>query len=290
MISLQPFVSEIEDIPPGGTIRVDHTDCGAGEDTRRRLYISRPIADPTKVLAYCHNCQQSGLLTQGSYQTYRDTRHQAGPVSTLTTSDDIVEPPNLVFKVNDWPIAAQAWFFKTLMTHQEAALYRIGHDPATNRVYLPRYALTTGTGPRLGELIGYQLRLVDGEGPKYLTCAKTDSKGYSVMHSNGALRKACVIVEDLVSAIHILRAYKDEDMAVVVNYGTKVDLEALHFMSHFEKCAVWLDNDNPHVMEQAETMERTLKLLGCKSVIKTTVVKDPKGYDTAQIRTILWTT
>ena len=40
----------------GETVRINHADCEAGEDTRRRLYITMK---PDILLGYCHNCGTS---------------------------------------------------------------------------------------------------------------------------------------------------------------------------------------------------------------------------------------
>ena len=50
-------------------------------------------------------------------------------------------------------------------------------------------------------------------------------------------------------------------MDVIVNYGTKVNLEALYACKNHQKFIVWLDNDSDHVWNQATTMARTWGLL-----------------------------
>ena len=52
-----------------GQYRFNHTDCSAGEDTKQRLYIKIPTAQPWTRIAYCHNCGLSGFaaLKSNSY-------------------------------------------------------------------------------------------------------------------------------------------------------------------------------------------------------------------------------
>ena len=75
MLDLQHYQQMIDDLEPGETVRYNHTDCPAGEDTRRRLYLTRPHADPTWVLGYCHNCQDSARSGGKKYEQYRNKRH-----------------------------------------------------------------------------------------------------------------------------------------------------------------------------------------------------------------------
>jgi len=288
MINLTPFQNEIDSLEPGQTVRVNHTLCDAGEDTRRRLYITRTQADATKVVGYCHNCQQGGVSRDSVYEHYRETKHQAAP-SIQQVSDDVVMPPNLVFDILSWPAPAQEWAYRNRLTTKITTKYSIGHDPSTNRVFLPRWHVTTPL-PAPCYLMGYQLRNVEAnKQPKYLTCVKNGARGWTTMYS-GAMGtdSVCVLVEDLISGITIVEACaNDRDVAVIVNYGTKIDLEALHEMSKHSRSIVWLDNDSEHVKEQAKIMARTTKLLG-GDCMPWLVGEDPKRHTETYIKEVLY--
>src|SRR5210317_1255666 len=106
MLNLRPYVDEIECIEPGQTIRINHTDCDAGEDTRQRLYLTRTHADDTVVVGYCHNCQQGGKHSDTSYTKYRNEKH--GVVNTIPTiKDNVIVPDSVVTKLVDWPTDAK---------------------------------------------------------------------------------------------------------------------------------------------------------------------------------------
>lgn len=260
-MNLTNYKHIIDDIEPGETVRINHTDCSAGEDTRRRLYLTRTMANPEVTVAYCHNCQEGSKTVDSGFTSYRSSRHGSLPSSAPTVVDQIVEPPGLVVDLSMWPIEARAWAIKNHLKNEDVQKYRIGHDPSTNRVYLPRYEKVTTNG--VYDLIGYQLRKVDeSNGPKYLTVAKDGTPSFSVLHSRGVARNKCVIVEDLLSGIAVVNAHDDQDMAAIVIYGTKIDLEAMHHASHYAHTLVWLDNDSTHVVDQARQMLKTIKLMG----------------------------
>jgi|7_EtaG_2_1085326.scaffolds.fasta_scaffold00711_8 hypothetical protein len=61
-----------------GQYRFNHTDCSAGEDTKKRLYIKIPTKQPWTRVAYCHNCGLSGFATlrSNSYDYRRAKQHE----------------------------------------------------------------------------------------------------------------------------------------------------------------------------------------------------------------------
>lgn len=290
-LDLRKYKTQINDLEVGNTVRVNHEDCPAGEDTRRRLYITRPIGDADKVIGYCHNCQDGGGRRTGTHQSYRDQRHTGNCTAPITkVTDKLYPPPNMIETMSLWPVEAQAWAYANGLTASIALAYGIQFDPSTGRVYLPRYdSLVSYTR---GNLQGYQLRNVtpNTRRPKYLTTTLSTDKGFtSVILSEPAapLRKVAVVVEDLLSGIHVAGAfYLHENIAVTafVNYGTKLNMELMAEVSKSMNVAVWLDNDSAHVCEQADHMRRTINLINPGSaVVRINVEADPKHLEYTDI-------
>lgn len=264
MLDLKNYTTVMDDITVGETRRVNHSTCEAGADERRRLYLTRTVADPTKVVAYCHNCQQGGVWTDRDYKAYRNQRHQS-PTSTVLSCDEVVVPPGLVDKVVQWPAPAQAWRYKKGPSKKMCEQYGIQYDPSSERVYLPRYAQWDMRGRSNTPLIGYQLRSLNGVGSKYLTVHKDGEPGYTkLLDTAYCQHDYAIIVEDLCSGLHILESCsKDESNGpmVFVNYGTKVDPTMMYTIANnFKWCVVWLDNDGQHIHNQAQLMVRTIKM------------------------------
>lgn len=283
MLDLSNYRTQCEDIEPGETIRINHTDCEAGEDTRRRLYITRPIADPTKVIAYCHNCQQGGADGSNKYSIYRERRHASAAINLPPIDDNVVPPHNMVGYMKDWPVDAKSWAYSNHLVDMDAVQYGIQFDPSSDRVYIPRYDRVPN-----GKLVGYQLRRVSSlDGPKYLTAQKDDTPSFTVIEGDIAPRYA-VVVEDYVSGIHIRKALHDTDVYVI--YGTKIDPTVMYQLAThgYGGVTIWLDNDNDHVCEQAKAMKRTIELYNPNiKVRRIALANDPKHHSPEEIKNLL---
>ncbi len=294
-LDLSAYRTAAEDIDPGETLRINHNKCEAGEDTRRRLYLTRPMSDPTTVIGYCHNCQCGGVLRTGKHMNYRDTKHKTPMGPTTLRIEDLAAPKHMIVDMMLWPTHATAWALKGKLTPQLCRDYNILFDPSSNRVYLPRYCSFTGAVPLGGVLRGYQLRNTDPglTVPKYLTVVTDDDRGYSIMYGNVVSTvepTIIVLVEDLLSGISIVEAFERTQRTVhaVVNYGTKVNLEAVNHCSRYNNILVWLDNDSSHVIDQAKVMARTISLLHPVAQVASELrEKDPKHYDYITIRKIV---
>lgn len=287
MFRIDPTQYQLDTLEAGETRRVDHLDCSAGADTRARLYLTRPLSSPTHVIGYCHNCQESmALLTSDTYEPYRDNLHGSTHCGNKSV-EDLVIPSGLISDYAKWSTAGQSWWYANLSTARQAySGSGIAEDPNTGRIFIPRY----GDMAVSNTITGYQLRNVGNDkGSKYYTVTGPEDLGYTIIRGKQLTTTAPthqVIVEDYISALHITWAIPTSE--VIVNYGTRVNLEALDRMGeHTAKKVVWLDNDSRHVIDQAETMASTLKLLhgGECEVVKNHA--DPKRHSTARIKRVL---
>ena len=101
------------------------------------------------------------------------------------------------------------------------------------------------------------------------------------------INNCAVIVEDLVSGIHVMEAMNGL-ARVYVNYGVDVDTDTLQAaLSGNKPVVVWLDNDSDHVENQAKMMARTLSLIGTEPVQIVEVFSDPKHQYYEEIRSIV---
>lgn len=281
MINLNEWLADIDTLEPGQTIRKDHVNCPAGEDTRQRLYITRQASSPDVVLGYCHNCQESGVFKE-DYQQYRDA-----PTPTSTTTSVVTPPPNLVFDTKLWPTNARTWLYgkASRIAGTTVTEAYIGYDPSTDRIYLPSFTPS-------GTLIGYQLRDINNREPKYITVRKKGAPSYTSLHHevvhsliHGTGWQVACIVEDLISGYVLYNLGMD----AFVTHGTNVDPVLMYTIAtHYDEAIVWLDNDNHHVCTQAKTMARTLSMYSPS--IKVTHIEyasDPKNYTDKQIEEAL---
>jgi hypothetical protein len=287
-INLSYYEAEIEELEPGETTRVDHKECSAGVDTRSRLYLTRVLAQPQAVIAYCHNCQQSGRWYSGKYLKYREDRHKT-PTYVPIEEEEIKYPPkHHVNSVIHWPSSARAWTIKNKLNQDICDRYHITYDVSADRVWLPRYrTIRKAETTRNYDLMGYQLRLTEGTGPKYTTVLDDGDVGFTQIlcaETYEPMQEA-IIVEDLVSGIHVAEACGSKPVMVIVNYGVKVNPQVIAAVSDVPRVYVWLDNDNPHVKRQAKTYERTIAMYGKEDQVVSVIEEcsDPKHYDRSLI-------
>jgi len=292
-INLDPWQAEIDELEPGCTTRVDHFDCSAGEDTRRRLYLTRTLADPNVILAWCHNCAQSGRKYAGGYATYRNNRTVGADKQVHYHSTEFKIPSHLIYNPDDWDTPANVWRTQQALTKIEVELYGIAVDPSTDRVFLPQYDMIDVKHHATGTINGYQLRRVQGYGTKYLNSKRETFKGYTRMHRTaGTIHTKVIIVEDFVSGIRVAEALRDTDdfnYEVVVNYGTRINTEMLHEVSHRNvHVIVWLDNDSEAVEKKAKDIARTAELFGCDKADVVLDHSDPKHYTNQEVRGVIY--
>jgi len=169
--------------------------------------------------------------------------------------------------------------------------YGIAFDPSTNRVYLPRYNEVSYLTGVKGKLVGYQLRDTVGQGPKYLTVQLREEESLTIITADFVKDSVCaVVVEDLVSGIHIAKAAAKNNapLDVYVNYGVKVNNYLLYQLKDMEHITVWLDNDSQHVINQAKHILRTAGLFApTASLHRVEDYSDPKHYSTDKIIKIM---
>jgi hypothetical protein len=288
-IDLHPWMSEIEDLARGESISVDHTDCEAGEDTRQRLYLTRPASTPNIVLGYCHNCQCNGVW-RAQHQPYRDFHKGTVKHSAITKFD---VPRNMVPNPLLWPGDATRWRIQKGLSQDEAMRAGIEYDPHSHRVYLPVYDFMVEGGPVAeSNLIGFQLRAIeDGASPKYYTAqAEQDTVLYTRLIRRMDGTNCYVLVEDLASGLAVAQAIESTvhtNVGVLVNYGIKTKVEALAACNPMHFGYVWLDNDSDHVRQRALELTKTWALVsGCTTKMNGGH-QDPKHYTMRDIRDVL---
>jgi len=279
-IDMNEWDAEINSLGRGITERYNHDKCPAGRDTKRRLYLTRPAGSPGIVLAYCHNCQESGISRKGCYQ-YRDFDITL-PQPMISSTIPFHIPNNIVYQQRQWPNAAKAWRIKMHLPIHDCIKAQIGYDPTSDRMYLPIFESLQDGETYGSDILGYQLRRLMGPGPKYLTASKDKNTILSTrIFTHDRCPQIGYVVEDLASGLAILRGCDGEkhDVSVTVNYGTKICIESLALNKNISHGVVWLDNDSDHVIDQAQHIARVWNLVSGKQTYIEKSLGDPKSLD-----------
>lgn len=295
MIDLTDWKKEIDDLGRGESIRVSHTECPAGQDNRRRLYLTKPAGSPNVVLGYCHNCQDKGVLSTKTLGNYRQFDAPPDSVDLLPNDGEFSAPKNLVTDTTEWPTEAIAWRIRANLDSDVCEGLGIAYDPSTHRVYLPMFdTMHYSDKHHTQTLEGYQLRRLTDRGPKYLTAVKDSARQPSTLlcpdeepHTKQV--KVGVLVEDLISGAAVASACRNTPcrVEVIVNYGTKVTPEVLARCTGYDKGLVWLDNDSEHVCDQAHKIARVWRMISGAYVAVEPLAKDPKNLSDLEIYDII---
>ena len=249
------------------TIRINHENCAAGTDTKRRLYITKTAKGT--LLAYCHHC--SGRAWKHSKNI---------PNIHATSKDDVLDPTASSGMVRP--------YLERTFRHYERAGY-IHDNPIFQPFYdrLAKYEIDWTHCVEQEWLIG---ETINGE-CGYVYPITSNSAQVVTLYDNGAKsvstlgdivpyiynpndRNTLVICEDRLSGIKIAQA----GYASCTLHGSKpMSLSDCHKLAiMYDEFAVWYDNDNALVCANAHRTHDTFRMLTDK-VVLIDEVADPKS-------------
>jgi hypothetical protein len=236
----------------GEQINVNHLDCPAGDDTRKRLYILRK--SDSMWLGFCHNCGESGFyFNKDKWDTA--SKDLVDELQDLLKSDKNLEEPCLISSnklalphdvTSDW-MMWDNWACDRInsagipVTHIVEEPYFWRYSPSRRQIITPIY--TTTDDP--DRLVGYQCRNPNGFKPKCITTYVNGREGYPLIYRHDSIH--VVFVEDPLSAV---RVHHDLGVTCVALLGSHLSAKALSEVmislsdiSGLRKFTVWLDND-----------------------------------------------
>lgn len=243
---------------------------GEGPDYRERLYVRRTS---TGWLYYCHNCGAAGCRPYNPRELLSTVLCDAGerPI------DELLEETKHDLSFSHFSRAALDWLYGNDITDNEINLYGFRYTlEFGGRVAIPVHN-------KQSIVIGYQLRRLEGEGPKYITKIQKDENGTPAFRI--LKTRQCVVVEDALSAIKVSR----QGVSAIAIMGSPKRLPtplALEIEDRFDTTAFWLDPDKSDrgvlMAEQMVRMYRGkyLYILGDR---------DPKKFSDAELKHIIGT-
>lgn len=293
------------------SFRVNHRDCPAGEDTRKRLYFkfTDKEYDRNLVLWYCHNCGNGGLF---KHDKFSGTQVVLDPIEEGNCEEDKTKtygssvwtravrigeefaigerrrlPKNHVTYLvrSGWEPADQAYL--------AIANSHVKYDPYEDQlVFALRKDMAKGLASAPSEFLSaIQVRANRQGQPKCLTIKFSDDSLVNTMvyapWSGKPHKKPIVVVEDMMSGIKL--AYSGYKAFVLCGSH----MSSREFMAYpallKSDLVVWLDNDNDQVCKSAEYISRLHSTLtgGAHSSRVILNHSDPKHYPAQSIRHIL---
>ena len=260
---------------PNENVAINHLDCKAGRDTKKRLYLS--YNRKTSVAYFCHHCSKGGYLRRSTVERSLKTGATHFPVNTRSKFTSTVFPLEDLYKViSDTPYLSReveediSWATKTTAwPFLRKNGFKILCAKTTGKVYLGI--------PVLGEkltLVGYQIRSSHSFYPKYRYAPLNDITRMDkpqcfiakIPDPNRAPPEKIMLVEDALSAIHCAEyfysKYRISLIAIALlgttMKGTVVDLIVKRNLPVY----VCLDDDNEEVIKKGVEIKKRLKALG----------------------------
>lgn len=294
-----------------GQTHINHQDCPAGSDTKKRLYIT-VTDDNTMVLAFCHHCSQRGAYRLSNLKGWPPKVGNENLAVVLSGGED---RPNALEEQESaekylwekrvkhyWEDATPMWdMYKdnlTVFNGMNRLLYPLRYFSdkdlrtlADKNFYHMRATDQFVTIPRLGEegLVGLDIRFptASESSIKWKRILKGDSvtttPGRMVIY-NSQQRSNAVICEDLISAMKIdMSGYA----AVAITGSTLSTDDCLKLSMLYDTVVVWLDNDSDYIASQATAICAKLNVFMEKVHIIRKPFKDPKHYSCDAIQEII---
>ena len=272
-----------------GTYRFNHEGCPAGEDTKRRLYITIPDGKPDVRLAYCHNCGGSNMVRArsdsytrntcysigGSYEDYLPTNKFLKSARNYEYSPD---PHSLLTpeELNEYPDSAKTILRNAHLTREQIHKYNICFDSEMHRLM---YFYPKDDHDKASYV---QLRAVEStQKIKYLGYKlgrdSDDDRSYPFSSDFSNDTRLLVITEDLLSSIRVAEVAGSSGVWALPLAGTFIRIESLYrYAEQFDRILVWLDNDSKVVLNQAADIAQSLLTLGMCETVLYTEPKEPK--------------
>jgi len=298
--------SEFMDYAPdrqGEQVRINHEQCPAGEDTRRRMYVKRSDEELDTVVAYCHNCGGVGVSKCGTaaISSWRDRvlssdllrREQGGAQGSPRGSgwaevsasaaqgagphdkgvEEVLLPRDAEFSRTCWPKEGRVFLSRYGLTEEYPG--EVFYSSSRQRIGIVIYDCD---GNR--ERVIYRRIFAGDTAPKYMQ-ERSRSAGQRRTMSVGS--DVLVLTEDWVSSKKINRSGYDAFPLLTTSLKPE---DLVHLTDEYSRVIVWLDNDNPVVKKNRDTIVNNISLL-VSNVYCVSDLSDPKNYSVTKLKEVI---
>lgn len=255
----------------GEQINIDHEDCDAGVDRKKRLYIKHVVGG---VVAYCHHCSNHGFWRELSTDGTVLRKWLFNEIDDMPKVVRIIE--GVTFKPKDvCSTNVLNWLHKhhiyPISTEEDKQHFK----EFCGQLYLPIFDFDN-------KQYGYQLRTFDPSRSKYKTIYyRKAGEDVSWLNRGGDV---IAITEDYTSAY---RVWKESPYSSVALLKTSISDTTINKLSNFKKIIIWLDPDEPGQKASLKILQRLLVCLPSQIEIKnmtSSLVPEPKNLTPDNLR------
>ena len=270
---LQPFVS----MSVGNQINLNHEGCGAGTDTKKRLYIKRVVGG---VVAYCHHCSDKGF--------YRELSPDGTSLRKWLTGKSDAETYDI-----ERNSAYSVWNISTNEFNANALSWLSTYDLLPNNTEYYRSSIrgniVMGLRTEKNELFGIQVRRFDTvRQPKYTTYLRQKTSYDSAFFLQDTSRKVLVITEDYTSAYRVWRDTNIPSLALLKTSMSAFTQDLVTTLFQDKIIYLWLDPDEAG-NKATKILTQRLKYLSTSTtkILPLYMTQEPKAHTPHDLKDIL---
>lgn len=210
-------------------VNVNHDECSAGTDTKKRLYVKR-VEDGRNntYLFYCHHCGNRGSLKYEGLRRIEEVAKET-IVTTRSSAAELLTALDMhrhgVFGIAFWSPDAKLWWYKYNLDSDDAVRHCVQYNNIDGRLWLRvSHGLWQGRG--FGSAASKM---------KYYTVG--DITASKVFMRN--TRSTVMLVEDVVSAYKCAKA----GINVLPLLGTTLRPHHFSLIKEYKRVMIYMDND-----------------------------------------------
>jgi hypothetical protein len=260
-----------------GKSRMNHDDCPAGVDTRRRLYLL--VKPDRSVLAHCFNCNGSGAYfpDHPRYKSLGDLLREDNDLRNTEVSGWSASLAETIMTdcTHIHSLHIKAWLYKHHIFEDDWEELGL-KEWSTNLIFPLNTPATVGGS--------FQIRNFHS-GNRYMNYLRDDKLGNRIWqgeclgaHAHGKV----VVTEDILSAYRIHRDLRVESRALL---GTNVPDDLIEwFKENHTHVYIWLDGDMTGLSASLKVYKEIDPVLSSTSIVQ--AEKSPKEYTPEELQEI----
>ncbi len=261
----------------GEQIHVNHKDCSAGTDSKKRLYIK--MVSPNGYVYFCHHCGDKGFSYDSLSETHWDRVHQS-------SDDEYVSKASTVHVEDITEFEIVSYLRGYDLHDDDVKAMRLGQTSCNLGLSIPNTTWCSGE-----TFIG-QIRYFIKHVSRYHTYGTAQTNYYpkTMLPRIAGKVDYLAIVEDSISAYRVIRDGKYANAISLQGSGCN-DTKVADIINKLNGATpvIWLDNDNAGKAGAIELIKKLDPLMGsgrrfCINV--TGMYEEPKLLTAKRIKEI----
>jgi 5S rRNA maturation endonuclease (ribonuclease M5) len=226
---MQNVLKDIDVLKSREQVNINHEECSAGTDTKKRLYVKR-VEDGRNntYLFYCHHCGNRGSLKYDGLRRIEEVAKETTATVKSSAVELLTELDRLrhgTFSTGTWSLDAKFWWHKYNLDKHDAIRHCVQYNAVDDRLWLK-----VADGLWQGRGFGDAAKKM-----KYYTVGDITASKVFVKNKLSTV----MLVEDVVSAYKCAKA----GINVLPLLGTTLRPHHLSLVKKYDRVIIYMDND-----------------------------------------------